>query len=218
MSLEIELQEKSTSVRGIFKNELGTFTNVSWEPAPDLPLETWIDRIRGFDAARRSINFYIGDGLNWGEMVYGESYAQIADMLDMPISTLYNMKWVCSKVPPSLRRENLEWEHHKVVAGCRTLEEMDHWLGQAEIAGYTSRELIRAMRGEEVALIGSIEATYRGKRKLLTEFFSLAVSNQETIDKWLESLDREEINRLLDGELDESLIRLKAILDILRLY
>lgn len=201
----------------LFRNELGTFTDTTWEPDDDLGFEDWSLAIQMFDRGRKAFNFWIGDGLNWGEMKWGESYAQVAETLNVALQTLYNWKWVCSRVPPSVRKETLEWEHHKLVAS-KTVEEQATWLGKAEMAGWTTRELTRAMQGEEVTLIGSLETLSRGKRKLLTEFFNLAVAEQETIDKWLETLSRAEVNRLLDGELDEALVRLRAILDILRLY
>jgi len=64
----------------------------------------------------RSVQWWMGDWLNYGEHTYGEKYSQALYMGEYEYQTLANFKWVSSRVEFSVRTENLSWEHHKVVA------------------------------------------------------------------------------------------------------
>lgn len=216
MSSGIQLQEKNT-LGEIYKSELGTFTNTGWKPAAGLEQEKWADAIYTFERGRRAFPWFIGDGLVWGFSKWGEMYNDLANELGLKYQTLANYKWVAKSVDPSVRNENLEWEHHKIVAS-RSKEEQIQWLTLAEESGWSSYELKRAIGGSKVMLIGDLTTASRTKRKLLTEFFSLAFAGKDTVDKWIEELSREEINRLTDGEIQEGLTRLSTVIEILHLY
>lgn len=221
MSSETRIQTKSTQDEllrvELFRSDLGTFTTMSWEPDENLTQDEWARAIAGFDIGRKAFQFYIGDGLNWGEAKWGEMYQDAMEATGMAYQTIANWKWVAKKVPVENRRIELEWEHHKLVAS-RSVEEQREWLDLAEISGWTVNELRVAISGGKVTLLGNIEPMNRGKRKLMTEFFSLSFADKNTVDKWVESLTREEINRITDGEVQEALVRLAAIIDILQLY
>ena len=59
--------------------------------------------------AERSVQFWIGDWLNYGEKKYGETYSQVLDGVDYEEKTLRNSKWVSSRVELSRRRDNLSF-------------------------------------------------------------------------------------------------------------
>src|SRR6266568_4414813 len=68
--------------------------------------------------AEKAVQFWIGEWLLYGENHYGKvRYEQAIEETGLDIQTLYNYKWVASKVPISLRRNNLSFHHHKEVAG-----------------------------------------------------------------------------------------------------
>jgi len=81
--------------------------------------------------AERSVQFWIGDWLNYGEKKYGETYSQALEITDYEEGTLRDAKWVSSKVPLSLRNDNLEFNHHRAVAPLKP-EEQKFWLAKAE--------------------------------------------------------------------------------------
>src|SRR6266704_3105375 len=64
----------------------------------------------------KSVHFWIGDWLNYGEKQWGHTYEQAEEATGFDNQTLRNDKWVASRVPLSLRRDNLSYHHHKEVA------------------------------------------------------------------------------------------------------
>ena len=58
----------------------------------------------------------IGDWLNYGERVFGETYAQAAAISGRTVRTLYNLSYIARKIPPERRVERLDIGHHDVVA------------------------------------------------------------------------------------------------------
>jgi hypothetical protein len=64
----------------------------------------------------RWLPFAIGDWLNYGERVWGETYAQAMSDTDMEYQRLADYKWVSTAVPISVRNEKLFWSHHRLVA------------------------------------------------------------------------------------------------------
>lgn len=81
--------------------------------------------------ANKSVHFWIGDWLNFGEGEYGETYAQAMDETKYKLQTLSNDKWIASRVQPSRRRENLSFSHHAEIADLEP-EEQEIMLDMAE--------------------------------------------------------------------------------------
>lgn len=81
--------------------------------------------------ANRSVHFWIGDWLNFGEGAYGETYSQAMDETKYKYQTLSNDKWVAKKIPLSRRKENLSFSHHAEVADMEP-EEQDSMLDMAD--------------------------------------------------------------------------------------
>ncbi len=92
-----------------------------------------------------SIQFWLGDWLNHGELVYGEMYAQALETTDYEYQTLKDAKWVAGKIELSLRNDNLTFNHHKEVAKLSP-EQQEHWLDTAEAEGWSVRELRKAIQ------------------------------------------------------------------------
>lgn len=66
--------------------------------------------------AERSVQFWIGDWLNYGEKAWGTRYEEALQKTGLDYRTLRNYKWVASSIPLSLRRDTLSFHHHKEVA------------------------------------------------------------------------------------------------------
>lgn len=84
--------------------------------------------------------WWIGDWLAYGERVYGRTYEEVAAETGRKRATLYNYVWVAKSVDISLRRENLSFEHHKIVAGLLPSEQAK-LLSQAEEGNWSTRRL-----------------------------------------------------------------------------
>lgn len=73
----------------------------------------------------------IGDWINYGERVFGETYAQAASISGRKVRTLYNLSYIARKIPPEMRVESLDIGHHDVVAPLPD-EEKQRFLKEAE--------------------------------------------------------------------------------------
>jgi hypothetical protein len=93
-----------------------------------------------FGQLHRTSAWLIGDLLNYGEKVYGETYAQAETVTGLSRGTLMNYSSVCAHIPRSRRRENVPFSTHAEVAYLEP-EEQEKWLEQAAVHGWTKSEL-----------------------------------------------------------------------------
>jgi N6-adenosine-specific RNA methylase IME4 len=70
----------------------------------------WLEKAEG------SLHWWIGDWLNYGEKAYGEKYTEAMEASRFSYQTCRNDKWVAGQVELSLRKDNLSWNHHQLVA------------------------------------------------------------------------------------------------------
>jgi hypothetical protein len=96
-------------------------------------------------SAEQSIQWWLGDLLNYGERAYGERYAQAADLSGRTVSTLSNWMWVAERFPASRRRDGVRWTMHREVAKLDP-DEQDQWLGVAESEGWSREQLVSSLR------------------------------------------------------------------------
>lgn len=88
--------------------------------------------------------WWIGDWLAYGDRQWGKTYDQIAEETGRKKQTLYNYVWVATNVQFSLRRENLSFEHHKIVAGLAPHLQAK-FLSQADEENWSTRRLQEAV-------------------------------------------------------------------------
>lgn len=82
----------------------------------DLPYTEW-ERIGGtLKRMEKSVQWWIGDWLRFGERKYGQMYSQALDGTNFSYGSLANMKYVAEHVESSRRRENVPFSHHQEVA------------------------------------------------------------------------------------------------------
>lgn len=94
------------------------------------PFEVWLEACERLQSAGKSLQWWMGDALRFGERKYGEKYSQALD-LDYELGALKNMVYVCGRLEKSRRRDFLSFSHHQEVAKLLP-EEQDYWLDQAE--------------------------------------------------------------------------------------
>jgi hypothetical protein len=85
--------------------------------------------------------FALGDLLVYSERRWGETYAQLSAITTLSPEYLYNVKYVCEKVPFSRRNENLSFSHHQAVASIKDQGVQSAWLLVAETYDMTRDEL-----------------------------------------------------------------------------
>jgi hypothetical protein len=124
----------------------------------EIPFEQYEALLRMVGGIHRLTSWVIGDLINYGERVFGETYAQAADALGLAEQTVMNIASVCRRVPPHLRRPDLPFTVHAEVASL-PVNEQQRWLKKAEQSDWTRsrmREELQAMRadaaGETVVL------------------------------------------------------------------
>ena len=76
------------------------------------------------------VAWIIGDYINGVESFYGEQASQLVDAANLSESSAKVYRWVCSKVAPTYRREELTFAHHQEVAALEPSQQKV-WLQKA---------------------------------------------------------------------------------------
>lgn len=78
--------------------------------------EQWEEVGKFIKKAEKSVHFWIGDWLNYGEQKYGEMYSQAIDATDYNYQTVANDKWIANRIKLSDRAETLGIKHYQNIA------------------------------------------------------------------------------------------------------
>ncbi|MEI7913009.1 MAG: hypothetical protein WCK77_25595 [Verrucomicrobiota bacterium] len=97
----------------------------------ELSFEEWDALGQKLAPIGKSIGFIIGDWINYGENRYGEKYDAALARTGLAYQTLRDFAYVAQKVELSLRNDNLDFTHHRVVAKLKSPDEKKHWLKMA---------------------------------------------------------------------------------------
>ena len=92
-----------------------------------------------------SLNWLIGDWINFGKARWGEKYALALELTDFEYQMLRDCAWVASKVHLSYRYDKLSHTHHREVAPLRKRDQR-RFLKAAAEQGWTVSQLRRAIR------------------------------------------------------------------------
>jgi len=106
---------------------------------PDAPLKSWQRLIRDLDSMWYAgevkellLKFYVGDAINQGCEIYGESHAQaFGDGTHWSLGYLNNITWTCRKLPPEHRCLRLHWRFHQDLAPL-SYDEQAYYLSLAK--------------------------------------------------------------------------------------
>jgi N6-adenosine-specific RNA methylase IME4 len=123
-----------------------------------LPVEHWISIGQQLRAMERSVQWWVGDWIRFGEHAYGEKYAEALAATGYAYQTLANASWMSGEFESSRRRESLSFEHHKAVARLDSSEQ-DELLDLAADAGWSTRDLLAEVRRRKNADAIGVEST-----------------------------------------------------------
>jgi hypothetical protein len=125
------------------RTTVSALTATAWVPHVELDLRMWLEHGRRFGALGRSVGWWIGDWLTYGNARYGERYSRAARTTGYDPQSLMNMAYVASRFTVERRREALSWSHHAEVAALSHAEQ-ERWLDLAE----RERMSVRSLRTE----------------------------------------------------------------------
>lgn len=92
------------------------FLPVGYSPGK-IVFDEWTEHGARLKNMARVLPFLIGDWLNYGELHYGEKYAQALDQFDgLTLRTLQQYSYVARQVKVQARLEVLSFRHHDAVA------------------------------------------------------------------------------------------------------
>jgi hypothetical protein len=99
--------------------------------------------------AHGSIQWALGDWFVYGEGRYrdGEMYEQALEDTGRSLGGLMNLKSVASRVPPSIRRADLSWSHHREIAKLEQAKQRE-WLSRAAEGDWSVDLLRDTLRAE----------------------------------------------------------------------
>jgi hypothetical protein len=90
----------------------------------------WIREGRRIGAIGRGSPWWVGDWLHYGTARWGEKYLEAVKITGYDAKSLRNMRYVSSRFDLSLRRDDLTWSHHALLAAMEP-DEQTHWLNRA---------------------------------------------------------------------------------------
>ena len=120
------------------------------QKAPDSPttyapvmvpsLDQWADDGRGYIRNYSDLPWKLGSWLSYGEEHWGqECYGALPDAPVHALESLRNFIWVHDNVPVHVRRSELSWSHHQIIAKL-DMAQQTMWLGRCVDEGWTVRE------------------------------------------------------------------------------
>lgn len=118
----------------------GVITPTSLSLPEDLEYDSWVVIGDTLKRMEKSVQWWIGDWLRFGERKYGEMYSQALEATGLEYGTLANAKYVAEKIESSFRNENLSFTHHYHVASLPP-DKRDELLDEAVDNGWSVREL-----------------------------------------------------------------------------
>ena len=131
---------------------LVSYEESHYKLSEDIDYETWEKQGAILQSVHRSINWWIGDWILFGEKKFPEKCSQGVFITGKSEPTLRNCAWVCSIFPPEERvYSDLTFTHYLEVAGIKGKEER-HWFLQKASDESLSALALRRLRADEVRI------------------------------------------------------------------
>jgi len=170
----------------------------------DLDRDEWDQLGSKIARVAKTIGFIVGDWLNYGERHWGEMYAEAMQLTGLDYQTLRDYAYTARRVELSLRNDNLDYYHHKVVAKLKAPEDQKHWLDLAEKHSLSVRRLRMSMNCGRVVSIDEMDGdkadrgqpTYMTWLNKLLHWWTRRTKN-DPVEKWAEQ-DRQRLKRDLE--------------------
>jgi hypothetical protein len=105
----------------------------------------WLAVGRRLGVIGRGSQWWIGDWLLFGTSKFGERYLEASKVTGYDIKSLRNMRYISSRFDPSLRRDDLSWSHHALLAALDA-DEQQYWLDRAAADRFTVEDLRSELR------------------------------------------------------------------------
>jgi hypothetical protein len=126
---------------------------VSWQAPQGLAYREWVLEGRRIGLIARASPWWIGDWLLYGSAEWGEMYAAAARITGYDRKSLRNMRYVASRLDRSLRRSELTWSHHALLAGLDSMR-LRHWLERASRERLSVADLRLELRADRRRALG----------------------------------------------------------------
>jgi hypothetical protein len=110
----------------------------------DTTFEQWAERIKLLALAREVLKWELGDSIEWGSARWGEKYFQAIECTGLSYESLRNITYTCRNVPKEVRRDDLSFSHHTLVAPYAGQQETQRELLEWAAEQRASVELMRA--------------------------------------------------------------------------
>ena len=133
----------------------GAGKQTAWELPAGLRYEEWKKLGEGLKRLGTSAMWKAGDWLNYAEKAFPErdNYAAAKEVTGFAENTLWNASYVCRKIDPSRRREEISFGHHQVVANQNNAEQ-SRLLKKALNEGWTIVTLTDELRKRRTGSTG----------------------------------------------------------------
>ena len=120
-------------------------SRVALRIAEGVEFADWQDVGRRLISLSDGVAFWVGDWLAYGEWRYGDKYRTALTELELSYDRIRDYAYVAGNVPEPVRRDDLTWSHHRVVAKLIPAEQ-ETWLARAAEAGWSYRQLAEELR------------------------------------------------------------------------
>lgn len=124
-----------------------TFSETGLELPWSLTYERWSEVGATLGKIHRASAWWLGDWINFGEMAYGQKYAQAVDVTGLAEDTLVHYASVAGRFEIWRRSQILSFAHHRELAYLGPGEQ-DEWIGKAEEGEWSRAELRRQMKAD----------------------------------------------------------------------
>jgi hypothetical protein len=121
---------------------------VAWTPNGDIEYPNWLLEGRRIGAIGRGSPWWVGDWLHYGTTRWGERYLEAVKVTGYDSKSLRNMRYVASRFALSLRRDNLTWSHHALLAAMEP-DEHQRWLDRAASNRFSVEDLRIELRSAQ---------------------------------------------------------------------
>lgn len=149
--------------------DIGETTETAWIAPANMTYDEYASVGRTLQQVGRSLNWWIGDWLNYGERKFGEMYAQALEITGLSLESLTKYKAVAARIHPAIRVSELSWTHHLHVAYApENLREA--LLHMAYYWSISSRDLKELLRLSPYQLRALIDASNSGDLEDVQEF------------------------------------------------
>ena len=134
-------------------------TGISWRVDGDLAFTQWLRIGQQLGHVGRSLGWWIGDWLQYGNERYGEKYVKASRVTGYDVHSLTNMAYVASRFSVGRRRGTLSWSHHAELAALEESEQ-EMWLNLAETQRLSVRDLRAELRDRRRLVRGAAARDY----------------------------------------------------------